>query len=234
MKLQTAASTVVKGICFGPEKKRQLDDLMNSREAMTLTKYDLSKKFDITNVVINKASKIVPCSSPIAFNRIDIDNSTVNLSAINSIMQGQLINIKATVHEIGGTKVVSRLSGENLTKQEAVLLDPFGCVKVVLWERFVDKITRGKTYLFKNLSLKKDHYNNEIYVNTTVSGSEILEGSPFQLPLAVDSTAQLNVFSQTEVAAEIIGISSLISHYTCKACNRPLEEKGNVRKVCFV
>jgi hypothetical protein len=227
LKLQTG-STVVKGICFSPEKRKQLDDMMKSQKPITLTNYEISKKFDITNVVINKTSKIKPCSSPIEFDRIDIENSTVKLSAMNTIMQGQLVNVKALVRQVGGSKVISKLSGEKLKKQEAVLVDPFGCVKIVLWENFVDSIECDQTYLFRNLRLKKDHYSSEIYVNTAMYG--IRRYCPhFHLiyHLAEESATQLiTVFSQTQIPAEIIGISNLTNHYTCKACNKGLEEKG--------
>ena len=145
-------------------------------------------------------------------------------------MQGQLVNVKALVRQVGGSKVVSKLSGEKLKKQEAVLVDPFGCVKIVLWENFVDSIECDQTYLFRNLHLKKDHYSSEIYVNTAMYGTEILPTLPFDLPLAEESATQLTVFYQTQIPAEIIGISNLTNHYTCKACNKGLEEKGNFGK----
>ena len=59
-------------------------------------------------------------------------------------------------------------------------------------------------------------------------GTEITPASAFELPLAEESASQLTIFSQTEVTAEIIGISALNNHYTCTACNRSLEEKGKL------
>lgn len=217
MKLQTG-ETVVRGVCFSPDKKKQLDDVMNSHKPVTLTNYEISKKFDITSVVINKQSKVAPCSEPVNFDRIDIEKATLKLSAVNTIMPGQLVNIKATAREITGTKLISKTNGEKLKKQETMLVDPFGSIKMILWENFVDSIERHATYLFKNLRLKKDHYNNEVYVNTAMSGTEILPALDFDLPLQEDSTTQLGDFGQTSVTAEIIGISHLSSHYTCRAC----------------
>ncbi|CAB4015409.1 Hypothetical predicted protein [Paramuricea clavata] len=49
LKLQTG-STVVKGIWLQPEKRKQLHDMMKSQKPITLTN-EISKKFDITNVV---------------------------------------------------------------------------------------------------------------------------------------------------------------------------------------
>ena len=73
-------------------------------------------------------------------------------------------------------------------------------------------------------------YNNETYVNTTLSGSRISAASPFELPPAIDSSAQTNVFFQTDVTVEITSFSSLISHYASKACERSLVEKGILGK----
>ncbi len=59
-------------------------------------------------------------------------------------------------------------------------------------------------------------------------GTEITPASAFELPLAEESASQLTIFSQTEVTAEIIGISALNNHYTCTACNKSLEKKGKL------
>ena len=78
-KLQTRSS-VVKGICFSPEKKKHLEDLMRTREAITLTKSEISNKFNITNIVINKKSNVQKYTTPLNFERVDIENTTVKLS----------------------------------------------------------------------------------------------------------------------------------------------------------
>jgi hypothetical protein len=50
-------------------------------------------------------------------------------------------------------------------------------------------------------------------------GTGILPALPFDLPLAEESATQLTVFSQTQIPAEIIGISNLTNHYTCTCSN---------------
>lgn len=138
-------------------------------------------------------------------------------------MLGQLINVKATVRQLSGSKVISTTAGARLNKQEAVLADPFGSIKIILWEGFVDTIETGKTYLFKDIRLKKDNYNNVIYVNTAMTGTQITEETPFDQPLAGESDdIQLTILSTTEITAHII--ATINCHRTCSSCNKAMEE----------
>lgn len=227
-KLQTRSS-VVKGVCFSPEKKKHLEDFMHTREAVTLTKCDISNKFNVTNIVINKKTNVQKCTTPLNFERVDIENTTVKLSTVKSILFGQLINVKATVRQLSGSKIISTSAGARLKKQEAVLVDPFGSIKIILWEDFVDTIETGNTYLFKNIRLKKDNYNNIIYVNTAMTGTQINEATAFDQPLAEESDdAQLTILSTTEITARIIGVATINFHRTCSSCNKAIEERGNL------
>lgn len=87
---------------FYPEKKKILDHAMETKTAVKLTSLEISQKYGITNIVVNKKTKITSINGPLTFDRIDRQNTTVQLSTITSIMQGQLINIKASIHHISG------------------------------------------------------------------------------------------------------------------------------------
>ena len=104
----------------------------------------------------------------------------------------------------------------HLKKQEAVLADPFGSIKIILRESFVDTIASGETYLFKNIRLRKDNYTSVVYANTAMSGTVITETTPFNQPLAEESDdAQLNILSTTEITASIIGVATINCNCTC-------------------
>ena len=228
-KLQTRSS-VVKGVCFSPEKKT-FDDLMHYREAATLSKSDISNKFDLTNII--KKSTIQKCTTPLNFERVDVENATVKLSTVKQILLGQLINVKATVCQLSGSKVISTFAGVPLKKQEAVCADPFGSIKIILWQSFVDTIATGQTYLFKNVRLNKDNYTSVFYLNTGMSGTVINKTTPFDQPPAEESDdAQLNILSTKEITASIIGVGTINCNRTCFSCNKAVVEQGNSLAKC--
>ncbi|CAB3979153.1 Hypothetical predicted protein [Paramuricea clavata] len=118
--------------------------------------------------------------------------------------------------------------------------DPFGSIKIILWEDFVDTIETGNTYdfvdtietgntyLVKNIRLKKDNYINIIYFNTAMTGTQINEATAFNQPLAEESDdAQLTILSTTEITAHIIGVTTINIHRTC-SCNKAIEEQGKL------
>ncbi len=180
-------------------------------------------------MVINKKSSIQDCLTPVSFNCIDAENATTKLSAIHSVVQGQLINIKATVCKTGAGRIIKTMNRSSLKKQEAIIVGPFSSIKLILWEDHVDSIVCGEMYLFKGL--KKDRYNDEIYANTAMSGSEIIPSTRFDQPLAEQSdTLELSITSSKEVTADILGVASANSHYTCGECNRVAEKQGNFVK----
>ena len=65
------------------------------------------------------------------------------------------------------------MPGKQLTKQEGVIVDTTGSIKVVFWESFIDNCEEGKTYEYKNFSYKVDKYG--IYISSTKEGSAIRE-----------------------------------------------------------
>ena len=54
---------------------------------------------------------------------------------------------------------------------QAHLVDPSGTIRIVLWEEFVSAVAEGNTYIFSDIRVKKDNHTNEIYVNTTKTGT---------------------------------------------------------------
>ena len=206
---------------------------MHYREAATLSKSDISNKFDLTNIIINKKFTIQKCTTPLNFEWVDVENATVKLSTVKQILLGQLINVKATVCQLSGSKVISTFAGVPLKKQEAVRADPFGSIKIILWESFVDTIATGQTYLFKNIRLKKDNYTSVFYLNTAMSGTVINETTPFDQPLAEESDdARLNILSTKEITASIIGVGTINCNRTCFSCNKAVVEQGNSLAKC--
>ena len=51
-----------------------------------------------------------------------------------------------------------------MRKQEVILRNPSGTIKLVLWEQYVDLLVPSQTYNLENLKVKV--YNDQRYLNT--------------------------------------------------------------------
>ena len=65
------------------------------------------------------------------------------------------------------------LKGGDLTLVNCTLLDPTPSIRMVLWENFINQVKNNCTYIFYNVTVRKDKYNDTIYLNTSQYGTEI-------------------------------------------------------------
>ncbi len=89
----------------------------------------------------------------------------MNISKLSGLMPNQLLSLKSKLINLQKPRIVNQHSANQLTKREGFLIDPHGTIKIVLWEDEVNSIEEGKTYLFKNIRLKKNRISGDIYVN---------------------------------------------------------------------
>ena len=161
----------------------------NTKCAVKILHYTKSKTDDI---ILNHQSKIIPNEQATAFNySADLIPSGMitSISALNNVASEQLISIKAQVVNISAVKVVKTQFQGTLKKQEVLIRDTTGSIKVILWESYTETLTLDSTYLFKNLKVKIS--KNERYLNTAKDVPfQFTETSPFTQPL-VDVNAEL-------------------------------------------
>ena len=99
------------------------------------------------------------------FQRSQIQSSTTLLS-VKSVRIGQHVTVKAK-----GTNMSKELKGGDLTLVNCTLLDPTASMKMVLWENFINQVENNRTYIFHNVTVRKDKYNDTIYLNTSQYGA---------------------------------------------------------------
>ena len=75
--------------------------------------------------------------------------------------------------QVSQTIWLKKVPTNNLTKQEGLLTDTTGTIKVVFWEHFVDMGEEGKTYKFENFVYKDDRFGR--YIGTAREGSSLVE-----------------------------------------------------------
>lgn len=87
---------------------------------------------------------------------------------------------------MNATKTISTQNGQK-RKAEACLLDPNTSVKIILWQEFIDEVQENNTYVFTNLSIRKDTCTNEVYLTTPQTECSIELCDSFDQPLATPS-----------------------------------------------
>ena len=103
--------------------------------------------------------------------------STMNIAVAKTVRGGQHVTKKAKVANL--TKVKKDNSGR-FNMVPAVVVDLSCSIKLTLWESFVSSVVAGSTYLFHNLTVHKDKFTDEIYLNTAQSGTAVSITDDFQ------------------------------------------------------
>lgn len=93
----------------------------------------------------------------------------------------------------------------------------------------MDCVEEGGTYLFTNLRIKENYYTSEKLLNTAKNGFQVEQAPPFDedLPEVQPSLANLSV---KETKVSIIGIKTVSTYFSCRACSKKLEKDENLMK----
>lgn len=114
---------MIKAICFSLEKITPLRKAMNDKSPVKIKKFEFNEKF--RNIVI-KNSTVITSQEPLPFQPLEsIETRMVTLQTLKMTSPQQLINLKATVKGVSGSKVIKVQKGgktSNLTKSSATQL----------------------------------------------------------------------------------------------------------------
>lgn len=141
---------------FFPGKITPLRKAMNDKSPVKIRKFEFNEKF--RNIVIKNNATVITSQEPLPFQPLEsIETRMVTLQTLKMTSPQQLINLKATVKGVSGSKVIKvQKNGKtsNLTKSSATLVDPTGSTTAVFWEEWADCVQQDKTYIFTNLRVK--------------------------------------------------------------------------------
>ena len=218
---------MVKAICFSPEKIGPLRNAMNNKSPIKIKKFEYNDKFN--NIVIKNNTAITPSADPLPFQRItSLETHMVTIDTLKKTSPQQLVNLKATVKSISGSKMVKVQSG-SLNKSSATLVDPTGSITAVFWQEWADCVDIDKTYIFKNLRVKKNNFSGEVYANTAKEGFSFQETDAFTEPLAEAEPTVMEMTTK-DATISIIGTKTVSCYYTCGACGKATEPTGKLLK----
>ena len=126
-------------VCFEPQKKQQLDDLLGSPVKVSKTRAS-SKSSDL--ILVNE-SEVIPVEK-MDYDFIDMHN--LKVSDLTNLAEGCLVTIEVK------TRSKELESSRGLAYQVLSVADTSGVIKVMLWgEEFLNKVEEGKSYKFENV-----------------------------------------------------------------------------------
>ena len=126
---------------------------MNDKLPVKIKKFEYNDKFK--KIVIKNNTTVSLSQEPLPFKPHDsLETHMVTIEPLKMTSPQQLVNLKATVNGLSGSKTI-KVDRGNITKSTATLVDPTGSTRTVFWEEWADAVQNDKTYLFTNLRVKK-------------------------------------------------------------------------------
>ena len=92
--IQTASS-LVKAVCFSPEKGKTLQAMALQKSPMKIKKYNISTKNGRQEVVIDRKTYLIPTT--VAFKYKGVESSSSNIASLSQVAPDQLVAVKACV-----------------------------------------------------------------------------------------------------------------------------------------
>ena len=217
---------VMRAVCFSPEKQDNVLQLGKSKSPVKIKNFQTKIYQGKPEIVMSKYTKITTLSKEdVNFNYSFIGSEnipTTTISALEKFGKDQLVNLKAEVTEISGTKKVNTQFQGQLTKQEVTIRDTTSYIRLVLWEQYVDTLKAGTTYMFNNLRLKVT--NRDRYLNTAKTKTFLFdETTPFEQALVEVDKGHL-VMTTSDVCGKIVGVQSITKRSCCSSCGKSLQE----------
>ena len=229
-RLQTENETV-RGVCFSPAKRKLFEEFSLQHSPVKISKFVHDKDPDSTDILMS--DRVVVEDAPeVSFQRTELLPKQLNIGILTPISTDQLVTIKGTIVNLQQPVVLNQHTNRPLRKREALLVDPHGSIKIILWEDDTTQVEEGGTYDFHNLRLKKNKYTGEFYVNPAKTGSKISTADPFpadQLSVPKSVPAEL---TSTTLTGEIIGIQKASISVACIKCRRPVFETTDLIVTC--
>ncbi len=101
-------------------------------------------KFSTTkDIIIDQKISLSPLQEvPFAMSKITTASDVINIGSLLSVTAEQIITLKVEVAHIASVQTILTQHHGQLQKQEVMLRDPTGTIKLILWEQYVDALPR--------------------------------------------------------------------------------------------
>lgn len=167
MKMQTDDRTV-RTVCFSPEKHETFKRSFEASSPVKLSQFQLksNRRTNEEEIIVNKRTKLDNPSEfeitfDIAAKEFDYTTTTTAVREVNEVRPGRAITVLGRLTFQDGTEYVN-VRGKSLKKQETILTDETGSIRLVLWENDIQKVQSGETYMLTRSVVRE--FDNQPYI----------------------------------------------------------------------
>ena len=225
--LKTSKDSVVWAVCFSPEKHAELRHLEHAKSPVKLQNF--GGAINGSDVFVFKQTKIaqVPTES-LGYAYAENMTSSAEIKIANlrlrRVAPEQLVSLTVEVAHVAPVKTINTQYGSTLKKQELVVRDTSGSIKLILWQEYVESLQESKTYRLQNVRVKIS--KDETYINTAKSEQfvvEEVEAFDGDLP-PVD--ADMVGMATSKVHGKIVGVLNISKTLACISCFKKVTSKN--------
>eukprot|EP00794_Sanderia_malayensis_P021336 gene21336-23411_t len=137
---------VVRAVCFSPVKRKAFDEASMKKSPVKIKKFIDDRKQDSNDILMNDKVMLEELDS-VYFERREPVPEGLIISGLTTIMPEQLVNLKAKVINLQKPSSVNTNTDNPLQKQEGLIIDQTGSIKIVFWESDVGVVREFETLL---------------------------------------------------------------------------------------
>ncbi|XP_062597153.1 uncharacterized protein LOC134258618, partial [Saccostrea cucullata] len=160
-------------VCYRSDLLEQMKELEKNRTPVMLQK--IGKAISLTkpgkfDVKILKDTRIAPCKKlDFRFENPPESEVTSIADIKDHVLEYAKVTVAAKVLEVGDIDNQITSSGKSLKKRESIIADNSGAMGLTIWEEQISLVEPGKSYKFKNLTLRI--WNEKKKVSTAINSS---------------------------------------------------------------
>lgn len=228
-KFQTSEEAAVRLVCFSPQKRKVLQSAYEKKSPVKIEANLNTRKrlnTDSEEYTIPKNARVTSSEIEFPFNE-SLDD---NLHTVNQALQANIyksVDLKVKIITKDENKQVIVKDTKSKYKCDALVADETDCIKVVLWQNLINKITTGKCYHFKHLTVRIFDDCKFLNTNELTSVEEIheIQNVKIDAPEIKDNL----------LMAQVVGVN-IKKSASCLACNKTLpteegEDQGDDQEI---
>ncbi len=217
LKVQTENRTV-RTVCFSPEKHERFKRSFEASSPVKLSQFQLrpNRRTNEEEIIVNKRTKLDnPFEHEITFDittkEVDYATTTTTVRDAKEVKPGTAITVLGRITFQGGTEQID-VRGKSLNKQETILTDESGSIRLVLWESDIQKVQSRETYILKRSVVR--NFDNQPYI-TVNKETQI---SKVSQTIANPDDDLANTYKEFTISCPPEGILSTHRCLSCKKC----------------
>ena len=212
---------------FNVKQQMAMNDFLERKEAVELKDCQIqqARRGHSMEVLLKNTTEIIGSPKKISVSSLEFEDSTpatISLQELEgkSIFERVSVNIKVT------RKMESEFVATGKKKQDVIVCDSSGTVKVTLWEENIDILEQQASYCLQNFVVRE--FGSSKYLGMAMQGSRVIPISDIGEVRQADEESGCSEI----LNAAIIGVSHLGTHKICLRCNARVEPSTSTLGRC--